>query len=166
MTNTRMNNYEAIRRRRRQTIFGNNIIQVNSDSEEEENQINENIDRINHMITRLRGMLAIEYNRRERIRVRRAVKRREQAIRDEQRQYLPTYEEAVLNHERTRNHILNDTILNNLSDTDSDTELINLPSAEEVLSRAVNNNNNNNNSNNTQTNNNNETRSRFFNTNH
>ena len=58
MTNTRLNNYEAIRRRRRQTIFGNNVIQVNSDSEEEENQINENIDRINHMITRLRGMLA------------------------------------------------------------------------------------------------------------
>lgn len=164
MTNTRLNNYEAIRRRRRQTIFGNNIIQVNSDSEEEENQINENIDRINHMITRLRGMLAIEYGRREKIRVRRAVKRREQAIRDEQRQYLPTYEEAVLNHERTRNHILNDTILNDLSDSDSDTELINLPSAEEVLSRAVNNNNNN--SNNTQTINNNETRSRFFNTNH
>ena len=39
MTNTRLNNYEAIRRRRRQTIFGNNVIQVNSDSEEEENQI-------------------------------------------------------------------------------------------------------------------------------
>ena len=163
MTNTRLNNYEAIRRRRRQTIFGNNIIQVNSDSEEEENQINENIDRINHMITRLRGMLAIEYGRREKIRVRRAVKRREQAIRNEQRQYLPTYEEAVINHERTRNHILNDTILNNLSDTDSDTDLINLPSAEEVLSGVINNNNNNNN--NTQTTNNNETRSRFFNQN-
>ena len=163
MTNsTRLNNYEAIRRRRRQTIFGNNVIQVNSDSEEEENQINENIDRINHMITRLRGMLAIEYGRREKIRVRRAVKRREQAIRNEQRQYLPTYEEAVLNHERTRNHILNDTILNNLSDTDSDTDLINLPSAEEVLSGVINNNNN---SNNTQTTNNNETRSRFFNQN-
>jgi len=161
MTNsTRLNNYEAIRRRRRQTIFGNNIIQVNSDSEEEENQINENIDRINHMITRLRGMLAIEYGRREKIRVRRAVKRREQAIRNEQRQYLPTYEEAVINHERTRNHILNDTILNNLSDTDSDTDLINLPSAEEVLSGVINNN-----SNNTQTTNNNETRSRFFNQN-
>ena len=158
MTNTRLNNYEAIRRRRRQTIFGNNIIQVNSDSEEEETQINENIDRINHMITRLRGMLAIEYGRREKIRVRRAVKRREQAIRNEQRQYLPTYEEAVLNHERTRNHILNDTILNNLSDTDSDTDLINLPSAEEVLSGAINNNNN------TQTTND-ETRSRFFNQN-
>lgn len=164
MTNTRLNNYEAIRRRRRQTIFGNNIIQVNSDSEEEENQINENIDRINHMITRLRGMLAIEYGRREKIRVRRAVKRREQAIRNEQRQYLPTYEEAILNHERTRNHILNDTILNNLSDTDSDTDLINLPSAEEVLSGVINNNNNNN-SNNTQSTNNNETRSRFFNQN-
>lgn len=164
MTNsTRLNNYEAIRRRRRQTIFGNNIIQVNSDSEEEENQINENIDRINHMITRLRGMLAIEYGRREKIRVRRAVKRREQAIRNEQRQYLPTYEEAVINHERTRNHILNDTILNNLSDTDSDTDLINLPSAEEVLSGVISNNNNNNN--NTQTTNNNETRSRFFNQN-
>lgn len=157
-----MNNYEAIRRRRRQTIFGNNIIQVNSDSEEEENQINENIDRINHMITRLRGMLAIEYGRREKIRVRRAVRRREQVIRNEQRQYLPTYEEAVLNHERTRNHILNNTILNELSDTDSDSDLINLPSAEEVLSGAINN------SNNTQTtnnNNNNETRSRFFNQN-
>lgn len=164
MTNTRLNNYEAIRRRRRQTIFGNNIIQVNSDSEEEENQINENIDRINHMITRLRGMLAIEYGRREKIRVRRAVKRREQAIRNEQRQYLPTYEEAILNHERTRNHILNDTILNNLSDTDSDTDLINLPSAEEVLSGVINNNNNND-SNNTQSTNNNETRSRFFNQN-
>lgn len=162
MTNTRMNNYEAIRRRRRQTIFGNNVIQVNSDSEEEENQINENIDRINHMITRLRGMLAIEYGRREKIRVRRAVRRREQVIRNEQRQYLPTYEEAVLNHERTRNHILNNTILNELSDTDSDSDLINLPSAEEVLSGAINN------SNNTQTtnnNNNNETRSRFFNQN-
>lgn len=157
-----MTNYEALRRRRRQTIFGNNIIQINSDSEEEENQINENIDRINHMITRLRGMLAIEYGRREKIRVRRAVRRREQAIRDEQRQYLPTYEEAVRNHERTRNHILNDTILNNLSDTDSDSDLINLPSAEEVLSGVINNNNNN-----TQTtnNNNNETRSRFFNQN-
>ena len=162
MTNTRMTNYEALRRRRRQTIFGNNIIQVNSDSEEEENQINENIDRINHMITRLRGMLAIEYGRREKIRVRRAVRRREQAIRDEQRQYLPTYEEAVLNHERTRNHILNNTILNELSDTDSDSDLINLPSAEEVLSGVINNSNNN-----TQTtnNNNNETRSRFFNQN-
>lgn len=161
MTNsTRLNNYEAIRRRRRQTIFGNNIIQVNSDSEEEETQINENIDRINHMITRLRGMLAIEYGRREKIRVRRAVKRREQAIRNEQRQYLPTYEEAVINHERTRNHILNDTILNNLSDTDSDTDLINLPSAEEVLSGVINNN-----SDNTQMTNNNETRSRFFNQN-
>ena len=152
MTNTRLNNYEAIRRRRRQTIFGNNIIQVNSDSEEEENQINENIDRINHMITRLRGMLAIEYGRREKIRVRRAVKRREQAIRNEQRQYLPTYEEAVINHERTRNHILNDTILNNLSDTDTDDDLNNLPSAEEVLSGAINGAINNNNSNkNTQT---------------
>lgn len=163
MTNTRLNNYEAIRRRRRQTIFGNNVIQVNSDSEEEENQINENIDRINHMITRLRGMLAIEYGRREKIRVRRAVKRREQAIRDEQRHYLPTYEEAVINHERTRNHILNNSILNNLSDTDSDTDLFDLPSAEEVLSGAINNNNNNN----TQTTNNtnNETRSRFFNQN-
>lgn len=164
MTNsTRLSNYEAIRRRRRQTIFGNNIIQVNSDSEEEENQINENIDRINHMITRLRGMLAIEYGRREKIRVRRAVRRREQAIRDEQRQYLPTYEEAVINHERSRNHILNNTILNELSDTDSDNDLINLPSAEEVLSGVINNNNNN--SNNTQTTNNNETRSRFFNQN-
>lgn len=161
MTNsTRLSNYEAIRRRRRQTIFGNNIIQVNSDSEEEENQINENIDRINHMITRLRGMLAIEYGRREKIRVRRAVRRREQAIRNEQRQYLPTYEEAVINHERTRNHILNDTILNNLSDTDTDDDLNNLPSAEEVLSGVINNNNNN-----TQTTNNNETRSRFFNQN-
>lgn len=163
MTNTRMNNYEAIRRRRRQTIFGNNVIQVNSDSEEEENQINENIDRINHMITRLRGMLAIEYGRREKIRVRRAVRRREQAIRNEQRQYLPTYEEAVLNHERTRNHILNNTILNELSDTDSDSDLINLPSAEEVLSGVINNENNNNNT--QTTNNNNETRSRFFNQN-
>lgn len=143
MTNTRLNNYEAIRRRRRQTIFGNNVIQVNSDSEEEENQINENIDRINHMITRLRSMLAIEYGRREKIRIRRAVKRREQAIRDEQRHYLPTYEEAVINHERTRNHILNNSILNNLSDTDSDTDLFNLPSAEEVLSGAINNNSNN-----------------------
>lgn len=163
MTNsTRLSNYEAIRRRRRQTIFGNNIIQVNSDSEEEENQINENIDRINHMITRLRGMLAIEYGRREKIRVRRAVKRREQAIRNEQRQYLPTYEEAVINHERTRNHILNDTILNNLSDTDTDDDLNNLPSAEEVLSGVINNNNNNNN---TQMTNNNESRSRFFNQN-
>lgn len=162
MTNsTRLSNYEAIRRRRRQTIFGNNIIQVNSDSEEEENQINENIDRINHMITRLRGMLAIEYGRREKIRVRRAVRRREQAIRNEQRQYLPTYEEAVINHERTRNHILNDTILNNLSDTDTDDDLNNLPSAEEVLSGVISNNNNNN----TQTINNNETRSRFFNQN-
>ena len=164
MTNTRMNNYDAIlRRRRRQTIFGNNIIQVNSDSEEEENQINENINRINHMITRLRGMLAVEYGRREKIRIRRAVKRREQAIRDEQRQYLPTYEEAVVNHERTRNHIINNTILSHLSDTDSDTDLFDLPSAEEVLSGAINNNNNNN----TQTTNNtnNETRSRFFNQN-
>lgn len=160
MTNTRLNNYEAIRRRRRQTIFGNNVIQVNSDSEEEENQINENIDRINHMITRLRGMLAIEYGRREKIRVRRAVKRREQEIRNNQRQYLPTYEEAVLNHERTRNNILNNSILNNLSDTDSDTDLINLPSAEEVLSGVINNN-----SDNTQTTNNNENRSRFFNQN-
>lgn len=161
MTNsTRLSNYEAIRRRRRQTIFGNNIIQVNSDSEEEETQINENIDRINHMITRLRGMLAIEYGRREKIRVRRAVKRREQAIRNEQRQYLPTYEEAVINHERTRNHILNDTILNNLSDTDTDDDLNNLPSAEEVLSGVINNNNNN-----TQMTNNNESRSRFFNQN-
>ena len=159
-----MTNYEALRRRRRQTIFGNNVIQINSDSEEEENQINENIDRINHMITRLRGMLAVEYGRRERIRVRRAVRRREQAIRDEQRQYLPTYEEAVRNHERTRHHILNNTILNELSDTDSDSDLINLPSAEEVLSGVINNENNNNN--NTQTtNNNNETRSRFFNQN-
>lgn len=152
MTNTRLNNYEAIRRRRRQTIFGNNIIQVNSDSEEEENQINENIDRINHMITRLRGMLAIEYGRREKIRIRRAIKRREQAIRDEQRHYLPTYEEAIINHERTRNRILNNSILNNLSDTDSDTDLFDLPSAEEVLSGAINGTINNNNSNkNTQT---------------
>ena len=165
MTNTRMTNYEALRRRRRQTIFGNNIIQVNSDSEEEENQINENIDRINHMITRLRGMLAIEYGRREKIRVRRAVRRREQAIRDEQRQYLPTYEEAVLNHERTRNHILNNTILNELSDTDSDSDLINLPSAEEVLSGVINNNNNNTQTTNNNNNNNNEIRSRFFNQN-
>ena len=149
MTNTRMTNYEAIRRRRRQTIFGNNIIQVNSDSEEEENLINENIDRINHMITRLRGMLAVEYGRREKIRVRRAVRRREQEIRNEQRQYLPTYEEAVINHERTRNRILNNSILNNLSDNDSDMDLFNLPSAEEVLTGAINNNNNNNN--NTQT---------------
>lgn len=143
MTNTRMTNYEALRRRRRQTIFGNNIIQVNSDSEEEENQINENIDRINHMITRLRGMLAVEYGRREKIRIRRAVRRREQTIRDEQRQYLPTYEEAVINHERTRNHILNNSILNHLSDNDSDDDLFNLPSAEEVLSGAINNNSNN-----------------------
>ena len=163
MTNTRLNNYEAIRRRRRQTIFGNNIIQVNSDSEEEENQINENIDRINHMITRLRGMLAIEYGRREKIRVRRAVKRREQEIRNDQRQYLPTYEEAVINHERTRNHILNNTVLNQLSDTDSDTDLINLPSAEEVLSGVINNSNTQTTNNNN--NNNNETRSRFFNQN-
>jgi Zn-finger domain-containing protein len=164
MTNTnRLSNYEAIRRRRRDTIFGNNIIQVNSDSEEEETQINENIDRINHMITRLRGMLAVEYGRRERIRVRRAVRRREQAIRNEQIQYLPTYEEAVINHERSRNHILNNTILNEISDNDSDEDLMNLPSAEEVLSGVINNNNNN-----TQTTNNttNETRSRFFNTNH
>lgn len=145
MTNTRMTNYEALRRRRRQTIFGNNIIQVNSDSEEEENQINENIDKINHMITRLRGMLAVEYGRREKIRIRRAVRRREQAIRDEQRQYLPTYEEAVRNHERTRHHIINNSILNQLSDTDSDTDLFNLPSAEEVLSGTINNNNSNNN---------------------
>lgn len=151
MTNTRMTNYEALRRRRRQTIFGNNIIQVNSDSEEEENQINENIDRINHMITRLRGMLAVEYGRREKIRIRRAVRRREQAIRNEQHQYLPTYEEAVINHERTRNHILNNSILNHLSDNDSDDDLFDLPSAEEVLSRAINNNNNNNSNNNTQT---------------
>lgn len=165
MTNTtRMTNYEALRRRRRQTIFGNNIIQVNSDSEEEENQINENIDRINHMITRLRGMLAVEYGRREKIRVRRAVRRREQAIRDEQRQYLPTYEEAVRNHERTRHHILNNTILNELSDNDSDSDLINLPSAEEVLSGVINNNNNTQTTNNNN-NNNNETRSRFFNQN-
>ena len=160
MTNTnRLSNYEAIRRRRRDTIFGNNIIQVNSDSEEEETLINENIDRINHMITRLRGMLAIEYRRREKVRVRRAVRRREQAIRNEQIQYLPTYEEAVINHERSRNHILNNTILNEVSDNDSDEDLINLPSAEEVLSGVINNNNN------TQTTNNenNETRSRFFN---
>ena len=162
MTNTnRLSNYEAIRRRRRDTIFGNNIIQVNSDSEEEETLINENIDRINHMITRLRGMLAIEYRRREKVRVRRAVRRREQAIRNEQIQYLPTYEEAVINHERSRNHILNNTILNEVSDNDSDEDLINLPSAEEVLSGVINNNNN------TQTTNNenNETRSRFFNQN-
>ena len=34
--------------------------------------------------------------------------------------------------------------INNLSDTDSDTDLFDLPSAEEVLSRAINNNNSNN----------------------
>lgn len=181
----RLSNYQAIRnrRRRRETIFGNQIasrrlsnspvIEVYSDSEEEERRITRNITSITETITRLRRILHELYDSRNSIRRRRSVR---MAVLEERRRQiedygLPSYRQATQNDllpsydeiRRNQDNIVNNTVLNgvvnnnnnnnnnNEDGSSSDDTLDYLPSADELLNRIIreqrNNSNNNNNTN-------------------
>ena len=180
----RMSNYQAIRnRRRRETIFGNQIrtlnstshspIEIYSDSEEEERRIDGNIAQLSVTIANLRGVMRKLYEAKESIRRRRSVRVALLEERRRQLEYgLPSYREATRNDflpsynevRRNQENVVNNTILNevnnnNNNDDDSDDSL-GLPSADELLERVIreHGNNSGNNSNNPTT-----VRSNYFN---
>lgn len=117
----RMSNYQAIRnRRRRETIFGNQIrpftsvnsiplslsenlnsrspIEIYSDSEEEERRIDGNISQLSVTIANLRGVMRKLYEAKESIRRRRSVRAALLEERRRQLEYgLPSYREATRN---------------------------------------------------------------------
>ena len=117
----RMSNYQAIRnRRRRETIFGNQIrpftsvssmplnlsdnlnsrspIEIYSDSEEEERRIDGNISQLSVTIANLRGVMRKLYEAKESIRRRRSVRAALLEERRRQLEYgLPSYREATQN---------------------------------------------------------------------
>lgn len=180
----RMSNYQAIRnRRRRETIFGNQVrtlnstshspIEIYSDSEEEERRIDGNLAQLSVTIANLRGVMRKLYEAKESIRRRRSVRVALLEERRRQLEYgLPSYREATQNDflpsynevRRNQENIVNNTILNevnnnNNNDDDSDDSL-GLPSADELLERVIreHGNNSGNNSNNPTT-----VRSNYFN---
>lgn len=114
-------------------------IYIASDNEEEEQ-------RLNREISDLYQQIKIKKERIEKIRIDRAVRKREIEIRRETRRWLPTLDRV--------NQVRNE-IINNLSESDSDSDMFDdLPSAEELLDSIINakdeaNNNNSNNNNNT-----------------
>lgn len=178
----RMSNYQAIRnRRRRETIFGNQVrtlnstshspIEIYSDSEEEERRIDGNLAQLSVTIANLRGVMRKLYEAKESIRRRRSVRVALLEERRRQLEYgLPSYREATRNDflpsynevRRNQENVVNNTILNevnNNNDDDSDDSL-GLPSADELLERVIreHGNNSGNNSNNPTT-----VRSNYFN---
>lgn len=180
----RMSNYQAIRnRRRRETIFGNQVrtlnstshspIEIYSDSEEEERRIDGNLAQLSVTIANLRGVMRKLYEAKESIRRRRSVRAALLEERRRQLEYgLPSYREATRNDflpsynevRRNQENVVNNTILNevnnnNNNDDDSDDSL-GLPSADELLERVIreHGNNSGNNSNNPTT-----VRSNYFN---
>lgn len=180
----RMSNYQAIRnRRRRETIFGNQVrtlnstshspIEIYSDSEEEERRIDGNLAQLSVTIANLRGVMRKLYEAKESIRRRRSVRVALLEERRRQLEYgLPSYREATQNDflpsynevRRNQENVVNNTILNevnnnNNNDDDSDDSL-GLPSADELLERVIreHGNNSGNNSNNPTT-----VRSNYFN---
>ena len=163
----RMSNYQAIRnRRRRETIFGNQIrpftsvnstplnphspIEIYSDSEEEERRIDGNISQLSVTIANLRGVMRKLYEAKESIRRRRSVRAALLEERRRQLEYgLPSYREATQNDflpsynevRRNQENVVNNTVLNevnnnNNNDDDSDDSL-GLPSADELLERVI-----------------------------
>lgn len=177
----RMSNYQAIRnRRRRETIFGNQVrtlnstspIEVYSDSEEEERRIDGNLAQLSVTIANLRGVMRKLYEAKESIRRRRSVRAALLEERRRQLEYgLPSYREATRNDflpsynevRRNQENVVNNTILNEVNNNDDDDDSddsLGLPSADELLDRVIreHGNNSGNNSNNTTT-----VRSNYFN---
>lgn len=95
-----------------------NAIYIPSDNEEEEQ-------RLNREISDLYQQIKIKKERIEKIRIDRAVRQREIEIRRETRRWLPTLDRV--------NQVRNE-IINNLSESDSDSDMFDdLPTAEELF---------------------------------
>lgn len=180
----RMSNYQAIRnRRRRETIFGNQVrtlnstshspIEIYSDSEEEERRIDGNLAQLSVTIANLRGVMRKLYEAKESIRRRRSVRVALLEERRRQLEYgLPSYREATQNDflpsynevRRNQENVVNNTILNEVNNNnnngDDSDDSLGLPSADELLERVIreHGNNSGNNSNNPTT-----VRSNYFN---
>ena len=134
--------------RRTDTPNENLTVMISSDSEEEERRINQEItnlftefNRIEHNLSRTRARLRRLYERRETVRIRRAVRLRELELsRHFRNRWLPSLSEVQRNAFRIENNILND--INNTNntnntpsdDSDSDT-LPDLPTADEILNQ-------------------------------
>lgn len=100
-----------------------NALYIPSDNEEEEQ-------RLNREISDLYQQIKIKKERIEKIRIDRAVRKREIEIRRETRRWLPTLD---------RVNQVREEIINNLSEeSDSDSELFDLPNAEELLDSIIN----------------------------
>lgn len=100
-----------------------NTIYIPSDNEEEEQ-------RLNREISDLYQQIKIKKERIEKIRIDRAVRQKEIEIRRETRRWLPTLD---------RVNQVREEIINNLSEeSDSDSDLIDLPDAEELLDSIIN----------------------------
>lgn len=126
------------RLRRTENNNENHVVLVPSDSEEEERQINKEIsslfgefNRIECVLSRTRQRLRRLYEKRENVRIRKAVRLRELELnRRFRNRWLPNLEEVQRNTFRVQNNILND-ILGHGIDSDSDSD--DLPTAEQVL---------------------------------
>lgn len=100
-----------------------NAVYIPSDNEEEEQ-------RLNREISDLYQQIKLKKERIEKIRIDRAVRQREIEIRRETRRWLPTLD---------RVNQVREEIINNLSEeSDSDSELFDLPGAEELLDSIIN----------------------------
>lgn len=100
-----------------------NAVYIPSDNEEEEQ-------RLNREISDLYQQIKLKKERIEKIRIERAVRQREIEIRRETRRWLPTLD---------RVNQVREEIINNLSEeSDSDSELFDLPNAEELLDSIIN----------------------------
>lgn len=100
-----------------------NAVYIPSDNEEEEQ-------RLNREISDLYQQIKIKKERIEKIRIDRAVRQREIEIRRETRRWLPTLD---------RVNQVREEIINNLSEeSDSDSELFDLPNAEDLLDSIIN----------------------------
>lgn len=143
---SRINRLRRWRRSRQQrqqqnNTTENNVVMISSDSEEEERRINQEIgnlasefSRIESSLSRTRQRLRRLYEKRENIRIRRAVRLREiELSRRFRNRWLPDLTEVQRNAFRIENNILND-INNNLQENDNDDD-IELPTAEEVLNQ-------------------------------
>lgn len=122
-SNSTIENVNKVFDRSQSIIDKFNAIYIPSDNEEEEQ-------RLNREISDLYQQIKIKKERIEKIRIDRAVRQREIEIRRETRRWLPTLD---------RVNQVREEIINNLSEeSDSDSELFDLPGAEELLDSIIN----------------------------
>lgn len=83
-------------------------IDINSDSEEEETHLLADIEFLNKECYNIKKIIRRKYVKLEKVRIRRAVKRKEKQIRRETRFLLPDLEEVAIQRDRLINGRLND----------------------------------------------------------